>query len=149
MSVFRSVDFLSYDFVIESIKPFLSIKDLNNLLSVPSNELKFVRKNFFNYSLSERYSSLYLRDKKFRDYVTSKVKNTKNQISLDINFESVIRFDVDISVCNNVHTLKLSYGRNITDLSSLTNVRVIELLSCRNITDVSTLGNVHTLKIYT
>ncbi len=35
----------------------------------------------------------------------------------------------------NVHTLNLSYCKNITDVSALGNVRKLHLSSCENITD--------------
>jgi hypothetical protein len=47
-----------------------------------------------------------------------------------------------------VHTLNLSYCKNITNVSVLGNVYDLDLSYCNNITDVCAFENVHLPKLY-
>ena len=53
----------------------------------------------------------------------------------------------NVNAFSRVHSLNLSYCRNITDVSALGSVHQLHLANCDKITDVSSLGGVHTLNL--
>jgi len=53
----------------------------------------------------------------------------------------------DVSNLGKIHNLTITCCNGITDVSSLGNVYKLDLSYCYNITDVSALGNVHTLSL--
>ena len=53
----------------------------------------------------------------------------------------------NVNAFSRVHSLDLSYCRNITDVRALGSVHTLYLVSCDKITDVSSLGGVHTLNL--
>ena len=53
----------------------------------------------------------------------------------------------NVNAFSRVHSLKLSYCRNITDVSALGGVHTLYLSQCSKITDVSALCRVHTLNL--
>ena len=53
----------------------------------------------------------------------------------------------DVSLLANIHTIDLSYCRELEDISPLKNVYNLNLCFCLNIKDVSPLCNVHTLDL--
>jgi len=53
----------------------------------------------------------------------------------------------DLTLFRGIHTLHLSYGRNITDVSPLSQVHTLTIYCCNKLTDVSPLNRVHNLDI--
>jgi len=99
----------------------------------------------YKYLVLDKADSMkYVYDIHFRNEIQSQIEFPKKQLSLNC-FDTNIKNEDLIHL--NVHTLNLSYCKNITDVSLLKNVTNLNLTCCKGITDVSALGGVHTLNL--
>lgn len=120
---------------------FLKTKDKINFLSI-SKKININSKNYIIINLNKKYSLKYYRNRKFREYILTKVVNPSKQIKLILSSIYINK----LNLLSNINYLNLSYCRGLKNIYPLQNIHYLNL-SNTDIEDIIILKNVKYLDL--